>query len=52
MEIINYILKIIIVLFMFIFITRVWMFIANYIGKDLGISKCVLNAVEKIRRKK
>lgn len=51
MGIINYVLKILAVVFIFIVVTKIFMVIANYIGEQLGFGKVFENLWKRISKK-
>jgi hypothetical protein len=51
MEYIQYVLKVLMVVFIYIVIIGILMRVANYVGEQLGFGKFFLNLWQKIRRK-
>lgn len=51
MDYIHYALSVLIVLFIYIAITKFYMLVANYIGEHLGFGKFFMYLWRKIRRK-
>jgi hypothetical protein len=51
MEYIQYVLKVLIVVFIYIVIIRFIMNVANYIGEKLGFGKFFLNLLQRLRKK-
>ncbi len=51
MDYIQYVLGVLSVIFMFIVIMKIYMGVANYVGKKLGIGKSLIYLWQKIRKK-
>lgn len=52
MGLINYILKVLAVLFLFIVMTKIFMAIAGYIGKQFGFGRFFINLWERAMKRK
>ncbi|MCY6354406.1 hypothetical protein [Clostridium sp. ZS2-4] len=51
MDYIQYVLKILSVLFIYIVIIKIYMVVANYVGEKLGIGKFFIYLCKKIKKK-
>ncbi|MBB6218149.1 Ca2+/Na+ antiporter [Anaerosolibacter carboniphilus] len=52
MDYVQYVLNILIVLFVYIVIVKIYMEVANYVGERLGIGQFVIGLCKKMRRDK
>jgi hypothetical protein len=51
MELIDFVIRVIIVIFAYIAITKIYRYVANLVGEQLGFGKFIIYLWRKIRRK-